>query len=158
MKKYLLICVLFIVFINCKSDDGIDCELFDPAFPQLFVKFVDSDGNNLIKNGSINSDNIIVLNAEENSVGTVILPNGFEVNPDSNPFNYTLKIFSPNSSSETYNIHLEENTIEVLTIESELKNIPCGISFYTPISATYNNMKITVNEENLLDFIITVIR
>lgn len=158
MKKYLLICVLCFIFISCNNDDSIDCALFDPAFPQLSVKFVDNDENNLIKNGFLNPDNIIVLNTEGKSVGTVILPDGFEVNPDNNPFNYTLSIVSPNSSSETYNIHLEENTIEVLTIESELKNIPCGISFYTPISATYNNMKITVNEENLLDFIITVIR
>ena len=48
---------------SCKTDDDndIDCALFDPANSNLFIKLIDSDGNNLIENNTFIADDIKIL-------------------------------------------------------------------------------------------------
>ena len=51
-----------ILFTSCSSDDdnGIDCSLFDPAFPELYIRLVDETGANLIENGTFDPENITI--------------------------------------------------------------------------------------------------
>ena len=48
MKKVFVIIIIGFLFPSCTSDDdGIDCEIFDPAFPSLFIRIVDATGATL---------------------------------------------------------------------------------------------------------------
>ena len=61
MKKVFVIIIIGFLFPSCTSDDdGIDCEIFDPAFPSLFIRIVDATGANLIENENIDPNNITV--------------------------------------------------------------------------------------------------
>ena len=59
-KKYTLILIGLLLSCSNNDDDGIDCSLFDPAFPELYIRLVDETGTNLIDNGTIDPDNITI--------------------------------------------------------------------------------------------------
>jgi hypothetical protein len=62
MKKIFTFILIGLLFSICSNEDndGIDCELFDPAYPSLYIRIVDDTGANLIENKTIDSNNINV--------------------------------------------------------------------------------------------------
>jgi len=144
LKKLFLYGIL-LFSIGCGDDDGIDCELFDPAVPVIQLTYVDSERNNLIANGTLDADRIRVFNSEGFQIEFVIpLPSEFEVNPENNPSNYTVILFSPFSESETYTIELSDMVTDVLTVTFVLNSVTCGFSFFEATSATYNGLDVTI--------------
>ena len=92
---------------NCSENDGgIDCALFDPGFPSLYVRLIDQNGDNLIGNGTIDPNEIILLKGLGYRYNP---PNEFAV-PDSDirKFDNTIKLYIPNESTFQYIIKLNE--------------------------------------------------
>ncbi len=151
MKSYL---ILFCIccFISCKNDDKqeIDCALFDPFIPSLFIKLIDSDGNNLIENNTYKADEIKVLfndytysNVVFNDVQGIenlIVLNLIGVDGEN-----TLKIQLSNEVTDTLILNL--------TAESHI----CDWTFFKLNSAIYNGVLQELEDFNG-NYLITVVK
>ena len=145
MKKLLTLFLIGISLTSCSSDDdnGIDCSLFDPAFPELYIRLVDETGANLIENGSIDPENITVEGNFSNPDFRYIPPNEF-AEPDAHIRKYdnTLYLFYPNESNFEYTINLDDSKSIILNFEARFAELPCGVSYYIPTKLTYNNQNV----------------
>ena len=124
-KKYTLILIGLLLSCSNNDDDGIDCSLFDPAFPELYIRLVDETGTNLIDNGTIDPDNITI-----------------EGNFSIREFDNTLLLYIPNESTFRYTVNLDDTDSVDIDFTAELTRIPCNISYFTPNGVEYNNVTI----------------
>ena len=144
MKKIITLVMIGLLFISCSSnDDGIDCSLFDPQAPSLFLKLVDSNGTNLIENGTIDPDEISILQGGD-----------FRFNPphesansneEISEFDNTLQLFLRVESTE-YVIQLSETETISLDFSAELEELACNVSFYIPTAASSNGEDLEIRE------------
>jgi|SRR5690606_23651781 len=158
MKKVFVIIIIGFLFPSCSSDeDGIDCELFDPAFPTLFIRVVDATGANLLENGTIDPNNIAVEGDFPNAGFQFITANEFAVpDADIREFDNSLNLSIPNESSFQYTIDLDDfETIEV-GFKAELTRIPCGITYFIPTEVTFKEETIELTEMSSLQFLIII--
>ncbi|GGD97912.1 hypothetical protein [Maribacter cobaltidurans] len=145
MKKLLILFLIGILFTSCSSDDdnGIDCSLFDPAFPELYIRLVDETGTNLIENGTIDPENITVEGDFSNPGFQYIPPNEFaEPDADIRKYDKTLYLFIPNESNFKYTINLDDSTSIILNFEARFAELPCEVSYYIPTKLTFNNQNV----------------
>ena len=145
MKKLLTLLLIGILFIGCSSDDdnGIDCSLFDPAFPELYIRIVDETGDNVIENGTIDPENITVEGDFSNPEFRYIPPSEFgEPDAEIRKYDNTLFLFIANESDFEYTINLDDSTSIILNFEARFAELPCGVSYYIPTGLTYNNQNI----------------
>ncbi len=154
-KSVLLIMIMGI--LGCSDDDSIDCALFDPAFPALFIKLVDASGANLIENGSINAENIKVEGAFANA-GFIFNPANEEA--DSNAtirkFDNTLQLFIPGESTFQYTIYLSDEEAITVDFSSKLTRIECGLSFFTPVGSSFGELELEVTAVSPLQFLVLI--
>ncbi|WP_418603505.1 hypothetical protein [Hwangdonia sp.] len=152
MKKLLTLLFIGILLLSCSSDDdnGIDCSLFDPAFPELYIRLVDENGANLIENGTIDPENITVEGDFSNPGFRYIPPSEFgEPNAEIRKYDNTLFLFIANESNFEYTINLDDTTSIILNFEARFAELPCGVSYYITTKLTYNNQNIeSENTEN----------
>ena len=145
MKKLLTLLFIGILFISCSNeeDNGINCSLFDPAFPELYVRLVDETGANLIENGTIDPETIMVEGDFSNPGFRHIPPNEFgEPDAEIRKYDNTLYLFIANESNFEYTINLDDSTSIILNFETRFAELPCGVSYYLPTKLTYNNQNI----------------
>src|SRR5690554_2358824 len=119
MKKLLTLFLIGILFTSCSNDDdnGIDCSLFDPAFPELYIRLVDETGANLIENGTFDPEYI-------------------------RKYDNTIYLFIPNESNFEYTINLDNSTSIILNLEARFAELPCGVSYFIPTKLTYNDQNV----------------
>ncbi|CDF79485.1 conserved hypothetical protein [Formosa agariphila KMM 3901] len=158
MKK---ICVLFLIGIlmsSCSDDDKecIDCALFDPAFPDLYIRLVDETGINIIENGTIDPKDITVEGNFSNPNFYYMPPNEYvEPDADIRVYDNTLLLYIPRASAFEYTLHLNDSTAIVLEFEADYTEIPCNISYYNTTQLIYNNQNIEseLGASNTLTFL-----
>ena len=159
MKKVFTIVLIGLFFPSCSDDDndGIDCALFDPAFPSMFVRIVDSTGANLIENGIIDPNNITIDGDFPNAGFHFNPANEFAV-PDAyiREFDNSLSLSIPNESSFRYTIYLVDFENIDLDFEAGHTKIPCNISYYIPTGASFNGEIIELKEISPLEFLIII--
>lgn len=150
----LLFCLIFIQ--SCKNDDETcDYALYDPvALRTVFIKLVDTNGNNLIENETYNSNNIEVsFNGYTNTSPF------FENTPELE--NLIAVTVIGIEGDNTYEIKLN-NTITdtlILNLDSEiLGNEPCTSTYFTINNTSYNNTNQTVEDLNNWNYLITVVK
>ncbi|SHJ96475.1 hypothetical protein SAMN04487911_1772 [Arenibacter nanhaiticus] len=143
MKKLLTLFLIGILLTSCSNDDdnGIDCSLFDPAFPELYIRLVDETGTNLIENGTIDPENITVEGDFSNPGFRYIPPSEYD-DAYIRKYDNTLYLFIPNQSNFEYTINLDDPTSIFLNFEARFAELPCGVSYYIPTKLTYNNQNI----------------
>lgn len=153
MKTWHFVFSLFLMFASCEStdDEVIDCTLFDPSFPQFFVKFVDNDGNNLIENGSLSPKDIKVSGDFENAFGHVVPGSHFKF-----PENNTLNLGLAQKISFEYHIEIKETLLRTLKFTAEKRKIPCDISFFVPLTVSYGNLALQLDEESALKYFVAI--
>jgi hypothetical protein len=152
MKKIVPLIIMAFMLSNCSENDGgIDCALFDPGFPSLYVRLIDQNGDNLIGNGTIDPNEIILLKGLGFRYNP---PNEFAV-PDSDirKFDNTIKLYIPNESTFQYIIKLSETDVVTLDISAQRKNIPCDLFYYIPTGILQNNKELQIEEVFTLEFI-----
>jgi len=145
MKKILTILLIGILISSCSNndDDGIDCSLFDPAFPELYIRLVDETGANLIENGTVDPENIIVEGDFSNPGFRYIPPNEFaEPDADIRKYDNTLYLFIPNKSKSEYTINLNDTTSIILEFDARFAELPCDVSYFIPTKLIYNGQNI----------------
>ncbi|EAQ50980.1 hypothetical protein [Leeuwenhoekiella blandensis] len=157
MKKIFTLLLIGILVSSCSNDDdeGIDCSLFDPAFPEIYIRIVDETGANLLENGTIDPENITVEGDFSNPGFRFNPPNEY-AGPDSEIRKYdnTLSLYIPYESEFDYIINLDESTTIVLEFEAKLAELPCDVSFFIPTKLTFNSQNIeSENEESDLIFL-----
>lgn len=160
MKRILTFFVIGLLVSGCSNNDEneINCSLFDPLFPELYLKLVDENGVNLIENGTFDPNNITVEGNFSNP--------GFRYNPaheyaepdaDIRKYDHTLYLFIPRESQFEYTINLNDTTSIVLAFEAELTEIPCDLSYFLPTKISFNNEVLElVQEESDLKFLTIV--
>ncbi|WP_424492611.1 hypothetical protein [Salinimicrobium sp. GXAS 041] len=161
MKKIFIIILLAAFTSACSSNDddnGIDCRLFDPEFPELFVRMVDENGVNLIRIGTIDPENITVEGDFMNPGFRYIPPHEYaEPDAEIRKYDNTLSMFIPREEKFEYKINLDDSTSITLEFEAELVEIPCELFYYVPTGAVFNNQEIALqNEATDLQFLIEV--
>lgn len=153
MKKILTLLLVGIFISSCSNnedDDGIDCSLFDPEFPGLYIRLVDETGTNLIQNGTIDPENITVEGDFSNPGFRYFPPNEYaEPDADIRKYDNTLFLFIPNESKFEYIINLNDSTSIILEFEARFAKLPCEVSYYIPTNLTYDSQNIeSENEES----------
>lgn len=150
--KFFSILFCFLCLFSCKNDDkeDIDCALFDPAISNLFIKLVDSNGNNLIENEIYKADDITILLNNYTATNVV-----FKNIPELNNL-IALNIHGENGNN-TFKIKLSENETDTLVLNLTLESTICGFSFFKLNSATYNDKAQTIEDFNG-NYLITVIK
>tara|TARA_R110002049_G_scaffold4504_7_gene31333 strand:+ start:9210 stop:9686 length:477 start_codon:yes stop_codon:yes gene_type:complete len=153
MKKIFIFITIGVILSNCSNDDndGINCQLFDPAFPTLYIKLVDSNGNNLIEDGIINPDEITL----QNGLGLRFNPPNEFASPDSEirELDNTIELFISNESTFQYAIKLNATDVILLDFSAELTEIPCDITYYVPTRVVYDNQNLELTEGSSLEFL-----
>ncbi|MCQ0112549.1 hypothetical protein [Zhouia amylolytica] len=152
--------LLFGLFIaSCSNkDDGIDCSLFDPAFPELNVRITDEAGNNLIENGTIDPDSITVT-GDFSGAGFRYIPAIDYVSPDAEirAFDHTLSLYIPRESEFQYTINLKDYEAINIDFTAIFTKIPCDLSYYIPSEAFYDNEKLELQEISPLQFLVIIV-
>jgi len=145
------------IWISCsnnKDDDGIDCALFDPALPSLYIRIVDSKGANLFENGTIDPDNLSVEGGFSGAGFQFIPADEFD-NPDADirELDNSISLFIPYESTFQYTIHLDD--IETIKVDftAELTRIPCDITYYIPIEGVFNNEALELIEISSIQYL-----
>ncbi len=151
MKKFILIFVL--IFCSCLEDDdgGVDCSLVDVAHPSLYVKIVDSTGENLIANGSIDPDQIEVEGDFENPMFVLIPEDEFN-NPK---LHNSLRLGIPLESQFQYTLHLDDSDSVTVDFTAELIEEPC-VYFFKPTEASVNGVEVDLEEVDTLQYLVVV--
>lgn len=157
MKKTLTLLLIGVLISSCSNDDShqINCALFDPAFPELYIRLVDETGVNLIENGTIDPDDITVEGNFSNPDFRYIPPNEFaESDADIRKYDNTLSLLIPRESKFEYTINFINTASIILEFDAIFTEIPCGISFFIPTKLKFNNQNIeSENEESELIFL-----
>ena len=149
MKKIFTLLLIGILISSCSNndDDGIDCSLFDPAFPELYIRLVDETGANLIENGTIDPENITVEGDFSNPGFRYIPPNEYaEPDADIRKYDNTLFLFIANESKFEYTINLNDTTSINLEFDARFAELPCEVSYFIPTKLIYNDQ--TIESEN----------
>jgi len=153
-EKVLVFLIIGLLLFNCSSDEdtGIDCALFDPAFPSLHIKLVDTNGNNLIENGTVDPNEIIL----QNGLGFRFNPpNEFAVpDADIRMFDNTINLGIPNASTFEYLIQISDTGVITLDFSAELTRIPCDVTYFVPNRVVFDNQPLELREVFPLDFLI----
>ena len=153
MKKIFTLILIGLLLSSCSNneDNGIDCGLFDPKFPSLNIKLVDSNGNNLIENGTYNPNEITLqsgLGLRFNLADEFAVPDA-----DIREFDNTIKLFIPNESTFEYVIQLNETDIISLDFSAELTRIRCDITYFIPTESVFDNQTLELKEVFVLKFL-----
>lgn len=160
MKYLILLAMSLPILIGCSKNDSSDelnCELYDPAFPSLNVRLVDSAGNNLIENGTIDPNFISV---EGNFLGA-----GFRFNPanefavpdaEIRQFDNTIGLFLPYQSEFQYSVRVGDTQTVNIDFSAALKNIPCDLSYFKPNGAIYNNENLPITEFSIIQLLVVL--
>jgi hypothetical protein len=153
---FFLIAAIFLVN-GCSDDDNIDCSLFDPAFPSLFLKLVDASGNNLIEVGTIDP-NVIRVGGEFPNAGFIFIPvNEFAVqDADIIKLDDTIQLFIPTESHYQYSIQLSDSDSLLVDFSAKLTRIPCGLSYFLPTGVVVKNVEFEFTELSPLQFLVVI--
>ncbi|MBA6152135.1 hypothetical protein [Gelidibacter maritimus] len=157
MKNTCALLLIGVLILSCSNsnDDGIDCSLFDPEFPQLYIRLVDEAGINLLENGTFDPENIIVEADFPNPGFRYIPPNKYaEPDADIRRYDNTIFLFIANKLNFEYVINLNDTTAVILEFESRFAELPCGVSYFIPTELKFNNQHIeSENEASELVFL-----
>lgn len=153
MRVYHLLLALLILQ-SCKTNDDVICN-FDPIpLKNVFIKLVDTNGNNLIENNTyIKSDIQVTFNGFTNTnpffENIPKLKNLIAVTATGNEGdnNYEIKLSS--TKTDTLILNLTEN---ILGSES------CPYSIFTVNTANYNGITQNLEDFYSSDYLITVIK
>lgn len=143
MKNHHSISIIFcLVMVSCNSNDndGVDCQLFDPAFETFSIELLDSDSNNLIENGTYDREEVQIL-YNGRSIGFI---------------NNTISFETVGDGETIFTVFLNDATKDTLELDVDSTLGPCDITFYSVISAKYNNESMVIRAENDYSKIITV--
>ncbi|MCM4171999.1 hypothetical protein DHD32_10945 [Arenibacter sp. TNZ] len=153
---FFLIAAIFLLN-GCSEDDNIDCALFDPAFPSLFLKLIDASGNNLIELGTIDP-NAIRVDGEFPNAGFIFIPaNEFAVpDTDIRKLDNTIQLFIPTESHYQYSIHLSDSDSLLVDFSAKLTRIPCGLSYFLPTGVVVKNVEFEFTELSPLQFLVVI--
>jgi len=94
MKSYVFLLVCGLLMVGCDDNGGNDCALVDCAFQAFSIEFVDTNGNNLIANGTYQHTEIIVtkdgvqLNSNQSTSDKLF----FEIKGDVGENSYEIKL------------------------------------------------------------------
>ncbi|TRZ42439.1 hypothetical protein [Robertkochia solimangrovi] len=160
MKGIFRIIVIAFALIGCSSDDdeGIDCALFDPVIPELYIRFVDENGVNLIEKGTIDPENSIVSGDFPNP-DFYYIPANENLQPESEFRNYdpTLLLYIPGETTFLYTFDLNDTHSVNLEFKADYTELPCSMSFYVPTELAYNDQIIALEDtESSLRFLIDI--
>jgi hypothetical protein len=148
------ICILIsLVFFNCSNnkDEEINCALFDPVIPELYIRLIDENGANLFENRTFDPKNITIESDFPNPIFHFNSSN--ETSKPNIPEYYnTLTLAIPRESKFEYTINLNDTTTIILAFDAELVETFCGVSYYVPTGVLFNNQYIDLEREEA-DFI-----
>lgn len=156
MKNNITSLLIILLFLGCSNDEngGIDCELFDPAFPTLFLAVVDAENTNLFENCTFNPEDIRVEGDFTNA--------GFLFNPasefavpeaDIRKLDNTIQLIIPRESNFRYTIFLSTTESIEVDFSAEFTRIPCDLSYYLPSGGVFDGLEIELSEVPPLQFV-----
>ena len=154
MSKYYIILILGLLLSNCSNQDDIGCDIFDPATPFLAIKLVDSNGINLIENGTIDPTEITL----QSGLGLRFLPPNDIADPNSPfaQFDNTIDLSIPDESTFQYMIDLNNTDVVSLDFTAERRDIECDITFYIPTKVMSDNQNLELREVSRLAFLVEI--
>ncbi len=143
MKTTLRYLFLLVFLVGCSGDDSRDdveteCDdlIFDQfIYPEFFLRFVDASGVNLLENGSIDPENIVIEDDSGDPVSVFYTP---EDENYSEALYYSLIVTMPRDS-ETLQGHISIDGFESVevTFRAEQVGSPC-FYYKVPIGASAN--------------------
>ncbi len=156
MKRLLLV-ILSVNMLFSFTDDNpedIDCALFDPASPTLYVKLIDDNGDNLIENGTIDPDSLHVTGDFANVGFNFVPANEYAVpNADIRKFDNTVQLGIPQQTKFQYFIYFGQIDSIRVDVSAKLTEIPCDISYFTPTRVTFMGADDDLSGESSLQFL-----
>lgn len=134
MRFFITLCCALTILISCDKEGEtfeLDCSAVNGFTESFIIELVDADGNNLIENGTYDSEHITVLFNGKN-IG------GVPINED---FNTIINFALQGEGTVDYLVLLNEQTTDTLRLDLTINSFfTCGEPDYTVNSASYNGV------------------
>ncbi len=170
MKNIVLCTVALLLALSCNTDDvngacGIpDGAIIDPITQTIYIELVDTNGNNLIANGTYNG---LDITAEKD--GFIIRPVVFDETqfsnlPESVKDIIVLPLFGEEDDN-TWLLNLNENVTDTLVVNIKHGDPDaCGFFLFEVLEVSYNEIEQDIepfavfDTDSKIDFKITVVK
>ncbi|MFS4468836.1 hypothetical protein [Maribacter sp. 2210JD10-5] len=155
-----LLTFLIILFLSCNNNDSDPCEglVLDVIQQTLIIEIIDANGNNLIENGTYAA---LTIFTERNGFQTIpVVFDKAQLPSVSEELKnvVVVPIFDGNTISHTVNIHLNQDEIDVLTMDIRAESMGCSGTFYEILEIGYNEEKIDFQDIGNNYYKITVVK
>ena len=154
MKQIIALTLIVVLSMSCSKgkDEDVNCSLFDPIFPGLYIRLVDESGSNLIENGTIDPDEISVEGNFSEAGFRLVTGNELGISD----FHHTLYLYFPRESSYRFSLHLNNTDSIEVNLTTEIVNIPCDISYSIPTGVEQNGETLELIEASPLQFLVEI--
>lgn len=159
MNKFCCLVVSFVLllFFSCDSDP---CEgvVADVITQQLYVEYVNAEGENLLTNGTYAAEEILVA-FNGFSRAPFIYNDSYENVPQELQNRILLDVINLDDQPNIWTISLSANETDSLELFLSVESSGCSGTFYTIDDLKYNNTSLShtqFNNENI--YLVTVIK
>lgn len=147
-----------VVVISCKKKDSCDNFTLDLIQQTLVVQIIDSDGNNLIENGTYDATE--VFTERNGDIRKPVVFNETELPdlPEELKNVIIVDLFDSKPEGKIIKIHLNDDEIDILSMDLKVLSEGCSGAFYEILEIIYNQETVLYEDIGNNYYIITIVK
>lgn len=157
MGKLIAFLAFLCVLVSCSDNDPCDGFVPDVLTQFLFIELVDTNGNNLIENGTY-SLNEIFTERNSDRFPAIIYTEEVDFIPANLHYNIEIGVVGNNGSNNLWSIDLSDDETDTLRMDLSIASQDCNGTFYQINEIVYNNQTLPVQDLGENRFQIQVVK